>query len=107
MIPINCREKIIIIKPATILNWLKFCNKIFPRADALAPNTINTNENPKENNNNGIKLTFLLEVNSFNDCPEIYEIYPGIKGKTHGDKKLINPAPKAINNSNIIMDQKI
>ena len=27
----------------------------------------------------------------------MYEIYPGIKGKTHGDKKLINPAEKAIN----------
>ena len=26
-------------------------------------------------------------------------MYPGIKGNTHGDKKLINPAPKAINNS--------
>ena len=23
-------------------------------------------------------------------------MYPGIKGKTQGDKKLINPAPKAI-----------
>ena len=27
------------------------------------------------------------------------ETYPGIKGKTHGDKKLINPAPKAISSS--------
>ena len=29
------------------------------------------------------------------------ETYPGIKGKTHGDKKLISPAPKAIKYSNI------
>ena len=29
-------------------------------------------------------------------------MYPGIKGKTQGDKKLINPAPKAINNSIIL-----
>ena len=26
-------------------------------------------------------------------------MYPGIKGNTHGDKKLIKPAPKAISNS--------
>ena len=28
-------------------------------------------------------------------------MYPGIKGRTHGDKKLISPAPKAIKYSNI------
>ena len=33
--------------------------------------------------------------------PIMNDIYPGIRGKTHGDKKLINPAPKAIINSNI------
>ena len=58
-----------------------------------------TNENPKENNNKGIKFIFLLSSNSSNDCPEIKEIYPGINGNTHGDKKLISPAPKAIKNS--------
>jgi hypothetical protein len=30
-------------------------------------------------------------------------MYPGIRGKTHGDKKLINPAPAAINNSIILL----
>jgi len=25
-------------------------------------------------------------------------MYPGINGRTHGDKKLINPAKKAIDN---------
>ena len=29
----------------------------------------------------------------------MYEIYPGIKGNTHGDKKLIKPAPNAITSS--------
>ena len=33
------------------------------------------------------------------DCPDMKETYPGISGKTHGDKKLISPAPNAINNS--------
>jgi len=44
----------------------------------------------------GIKFIFLLSTSSFNDCPEIKDIYPGISGKTQGDKKLINPAKKAI-----------
>ena len=55
----------------------------------------------KENNINGSKFIFLLYSNSFNDCPDINEIYPGINGKTHGDKKLISPALNAINNSNM------
>ena len=38
---------------------------------------------------------------SSSDCPEINDRYPGINGNTQGDKKLTNPAPKAINNSNI------
>ena len=42
-------------------------------------------------------LFFFESKTSFNDCPDIKEIYPGIIGKTHGDKKLISPAPKAIN----------
>ena len=32
------------------------------------------------------------------EVPEIYAIYPGINGKTHGDKKLINPAKNEIDN---------
>ena len=43
----------------------------------------------------GIKFIFFFSTNSFNELPVIYEIYPGIKGKTHGDKKLIIPAPNA------------
>ena len=30
-------------------------------------------------------------------------MYPGIIGKTHGVKKLMNPAPKAKNNLKIIV----
>ena len=65
--------------------------------------TIKTNEKPKENNINGDKLIFLLSSNWFKDLPDTKEIYPGTNGKTHGDKKLIIPAPKAMNNS-IIKD---
>ena len=35
-------------------------------------------------------------MRSCNDCPDTNEIYPGINGKTQGDKKLIKPAPIAI-----------
>ena len=47
---------------------------IFPKAEAAAPNKINTKENPIENNNNGIRLIFLLSINSSSDCPDINEI---------------------------------
>ena len=42
----------------------------------------------------GVRLIFFTN-SSLKVLPEIKAIYPGIKGKTHGDKKLINPAPKA------------
>ena len=35
--------------PAAILNSLDKNNNIFPTAEAVAPKTINTNENPIEN----------------------------------------------------------
>ena len=50
----------------------------------------------KQNLIKGIILKFCFSVISFRDWPDTKDIYPGIKGKTHGDKKLINPAPKAI-----------
>ena len=62
---------------------------------------IKTIENPTVNKIIGNKLIFFLLINSLKELPEIYEIYPGIRGNTHGDKKLINPAPKAIIISNI------
>ena len=66
-----------------------------------APKIIKTIENPIVKKTIGIKFIFFLSISSFKELPEIYDIYPGIRGKTHGDKKLINPAPKAIINSNI------
>ena len=101
IIPINWREKIIITIPAKILNTSEFCKSVWPKNDADAPKRTNTVENPKQNKINGKKFIFFLFNISCKDWPEIYEIYPGIKGKTHGDKKLISPAPKAIKYSNI------
>ena len=48
-IPISCKEKIIIIIPAKILNICEFCKRIWPKKDAVAPKIIKTVENPKQN----------------------------------------------------------
>ena len=97
IIPISWSEKIIIKIPAKILNISEFCKRICPRKDADAPRIIKTVEKPKQNKTNGKKFILLVSKTSFSDCPDIKEIYPGIMGKTHGDKKLISPAPNAIN----------
>ena len=62
-----------------------------------------TIENPTVNKIIGVKSIFFFSTNSFRELPEIYETYPGINGKTQGDKKLIKPAPNATNNSNIFL----
>ena len=80
------------IIPAKILNGKELVKSIFPTKVADAPNTINTTEKPNENKIVGIKLTFFDSSNFSSVVPDIYEIYPGIRGKTHGDKKLIKPA---------------
>ena len=55
--------------------------------------------NLEQNKIKGNIFTVLDFKISWSDWPEMKETYPGIKGKTQGDKKLIRPAPKAINNS--------
>ena len=71
--------------------------KNFPINEAAEPKAIKTREKPNVKNTvlRTIKFFLLLSILS-RDVPEIYDIYPGIKGSTHGDKKLINPAKKAI-----------
>ena len=85
--------------PAKILKILEFDKKIFPINDAVEPNTIKTKEKPKVKKIvlKIIKFSFFF-FNLSKEVPEIYEMYPGINGRTHGDKKLINPAKKAIDN---------
>ena len=99
MIPIKFNEKNIMIKAAIILNVLELFNKNFPIKDAVEPKVIKMQENPRVKNIvlGTTKLLFFC-TSLFKEVPEIYEIYPGIKGRTHGDKKLINPAKKAIDN---------
>ena len=86
-----------------ILKILELVKKNFPINEAVEPSTIKTKENPKVKKIvlTTIKFLFLSLILS-KDVPEIYEMYPGIKGRTHGDKKLINPAKKAIDNVVVI-----
>ena len=69
-----------LIGPGKAINTDKYfvvCpNNIGGCHGSTGPSSLNaeTNENPKENKNNGTKFTFLLSANSFNDCPEIKEI---------------------------------
>ena len=96
-------ERITISNPATILSSYEFWRSTCPKKVEAAPKIINTIEKPKVNKIIGIKFTLFFSIKSFKELPDIYEIYPGINGNTHGDKKLIKPAPKATINSNIII----
>ena len=96
IIPISCREKNIINIPARTLKILELFKKNFPRKDAVEPKIINISEKPKVKKIVLITTKlFFFSISFSKDVPEIYEIYPGINGRTHGDKKLINPAKKA------------
>ena len=99
MIPIIWNEKNIIITPAIILKILELVKKKFPINVAVEPKTIKTKEKPKVKKIVLMTTKFLCFLTNLSkDVPEIYAIYPGIKGRTQGDKKLINPAKKAIGN---------
>ena len=86
-----------------ILKIFELTKKNFPISEAVEPNAIKTKEKPKVKKIvlTTIKFLFLSLILS-KDVPEIYEMYPGIKGRTHGDKKLNNPAKKAIDNVVVI-----
>jgi len=90
------------IRPAAILNSLPKKINTFPINDAATPKDIKTAEKPSEKIIVLSKTTRLFFSISSNFLPVIYEIYPGIIGKTHGDKKLIKPAPIAMNDFIII-----
>ena len=71
MSPIICKDKIIITKPATILNSYEFFKRTCPKKVLAAPNMIKTIENPTVNKIIGNKLIFFLLINSFKELPEI------------------------------------
>ena len=91
------------IIPAPILSWYELSKIREPKKVAVAPKLINTIEKPTANKIIGNISTVFFSSSSLSVEPDIYEIYPGISGKTHGDKKLSRPAPKAKRNSIIIL----
>ena len=79
------------------------CSKKLPIKVAVAPREIKTNENPKEKDKDFFKIKFLdFKSSSLSVVPQVNETYPGIKGSTQGDTKLIKPAKKAIESDTII-----
>jgi hypothetical protein len=89
--------KKIIITPDPMDKIFEFCNKKLPIKVAVAPREINTNEKPREKDKDFFKIKFLdFKSSSLSVVPQINETYPGIKGSTQGDTKLIKPAKKAI-----------
>ena len=100
--PKRFKEKRIMISPAAILSSLPKKINTLPMKDAAIPKDIKTAEKPSEKTIVLSRTTLLFFSISSNFFPVIYEIYPGIIGKTHGDKKLIKPAPMAMNDFIII-----
>ena len=99
IIPMRCSEKNIIIVPEIILKILELFKKNFPRKETVDPKAINMKEKPSVKKIVLVIMElFFSSSNFFKDVPEIYEMYPGINGSTHGDKKLIRPAKKATDN---------
>ena len=103
IMPISWSEKKIIIMPAMILKIFELNKNNFPINEAVEPNEIKTSEKPKVKK---IVLKIIKFFFSFfillSDVPEIYDMYPGINGRTHGDKKLIKPAKKATDSVTVI-----
>ena len=87
-----------------ILKIFELTKKNFPINEAVEPKVIKTKENPKAKKIvlATIKFLFLSPILS-KDVPEIYEMYPGINGRTHGDKKLTIPAKKATKSDTLIL----
>ena len=104
IIPISCNEKIIIIIAAILVISFEFENKKWPIVVAVAPNEIKTTEKPKVKKIVLNKTFFWkFELISWIVWPEINEIYPGINGRTHGDKKLTIPEKKATKSDTLIL----
>ena len=85
--PINCKEKIIITIPATILKISEFCKSVCPKQDADAPSIIKTVEKPKQNKIKG-------------NIIRITDLYTNYKKKKRKD---INPTGFAIGDTKLYL----
>jgi len=100
------KPKKIITSPAIFVRNEILVDNNVPNHVAEAPKRINIDENPAiKNMELRITESFCLFSNplpgepSFISCretPDIKEMYPGINGRTQGDKNDINPAANAM-----------
>ena len=73
-----------------------------PKKVEDAPKRIKIIEKPKTKSKDFCNTKYFDFFCSFSkSVPQINDKYPGIKGRTHGDKKLIIPAKKLKNNKDI------
>jgi hypothetical protein len=106
MSPILNKPKKIITRPASFVRKEILVDSNFPNHVAEAPKRMKISENPT------IKDTELRTTKSFclvssplpeeptfisrRETPDIKEMYPGINGRTQGDKNDITPAANAM-----------
>jgi hypothetical protein len=74
---------------------------------AAAPMMMKTTEKPSTKNTDRQPARYadsllVLVDNSWTDTPEIYDMYAGTSGNTHGDMKDRNPPTKAMANDMVI-----
>jgi len=90
------KPNIIIKVPITLVKILKLFISAVPKKDAPAPRIMKTNENPKTNSSEFFNTSsFDLVFISLKLVPTTYDMYAGMRGSTHGEIKLTNPAKKA------------
>ena len=102
MIPNKYIPKKIIIIAIILENIWDLLSKKDPKKVEDAPKRIKTIEKPKTKSKDFCKTKYFDFLwSSPKSVPQINDKYPGIKGRTHGDKKLIIPAKKLKNNKDI------
>lgn len=95
MIPLRCAPRITISRPPILFSIFIFFNNNCPINEAERPRMIKTREKPATKISEEKSSFFFPPVSAYS--PSRRDIYDGTRGKTHGEKKEIKPAPKAIN----------
>ena len=107
MIPSKYIPKKIIIIAMIFEKNCDLLSRKDPKKVEDAPRKIKIIEKPKTKSKDFCKIKYLDFFWSFSrSVPQINDKYPGIKGRTQGDKKLIIPAKKLKNNKDINYEPK-
>jgi hypothetical protein len=96
-------------RPAILVNTIFFEANRAPTHVADAPRRTKIMENPKMKKMELIMTVFCsleLPISSA-DTPDTKEMYPGTRGRTHGDKKEMIPATKAMDRETFCMSSNL